>query len=844
MHVCGSTVTLVPLHHKAETAMCVDLREYHVMPHDAAGAPVDSAGFMLRHPQNQNGDVLLSGRSEDEAKEWIRVLAAAPNQDQPPRITTEAPAEGAATPRSPQTSSLLLPLPGWVLDAASHYPADANVLLENNKLSLAWYRLHFAQTSHANFLGENVNEKGEHVVISVMRSGERRIRAIVWTTASVTPLEIATTKKFKSFKRDLKTVLLEFDPQGLGKKHSKFRNVTGSRVANALVRIEDALFPRQLAVTVLFARADQQYSSQILGNSVVLDSSNEDVDAQGDQTGSSDGIAAFKDFLSLLGTEVELNGWDGYAGQLDTSAAARTGKTSYFTTVGATDIMFHVAPLIPGSQIRRAVRLKANIAAIVFLESANTSVQLDLIMSSRTCTILAVAPSPSVPGAYICQTARRREATGHSCLPSATAYPAGHPSLAGALLASLVNGIHSALRRFPVLVRELSNVRRAVYESLVMAVSTSSPGFELGPSSGNPVDVASMRVLAPIIGANKSGARGRADDACRFVQNVRITGWDIWDNMVYFADVRGLHTHNVLQSVSASRTLVSGAISSFRIVRSLGVVIFRGGVGKRAAKTSIQYAYLSSIGPAVTHTLDKTKSATCFDMLVTKGGTAMLAVAVKSTIRIFEWVHGLFVLSTTLKLEQRPIRVSFFSSGRLSLVLPSGFIVIHPVTGKYCKLLAEPQAEDEIAIGDNAQTTELDLDEPSSHVLITSRFSSVLIDADSGRSAHSIMPHISWIRAPHRIATLGPHVIGISGASIEVRLACSGAFMQATDLPQPIVALVSTGDSLFLASASGKTKSATVYQVYLAPTLLPIATRLAPDVAGLIDHICIDSVIA
>jgi hypothetical protein len=54
-----------------------------------------------------------------------------------------------------------------------------------------------------------------------------------------------------------------------------------------------------------------------------------------------------EEFLQFIGTRIEMSGWGGFAGGLDTSAETRTGKHSFYTEYDEFSIMFHVSTMLP-----------------------------------------------------------------------------------------------------------------------------------------------------------------------------------------------------------------------------------------------------------------------------------------------------------------------------------------------------------------------------------------------------------------------------------------------------------------------------------------------------------------
>jgi len=79
----------------------------------------------------------------------------------------------------------------------------------------------------------------------------------------------------------------------------------------------------------------------------------------------------FEQFLSCLGQKVELNGWTGYDGGLDTKG--RTGKHSIFAKWLDFEVMFHVSTYIPLDEgeermVERKKHIGNDVTCIVFLD--------------------------------------------------------------------------------------------------------------------------------------------------------------------------------------------------------------------------------------------------------------------------------------------------------------------------------------------------------------------------------------------------------------------------------------------------------------------------------------------
>ena len=60
----------------------------------------------------------------------------------------------------------------------------------------------------------------------------------------------------------------------------------------------------------------------------------------------------FDNFLKIIGTKIELNGWTGFRAGLDVRTGS-TGKSSVHTVHKDTEIMFHVSTMLPFSKVHK-----------------------------------------------------------------------------------------------------------------------------------------------------------------------------------------------------------------------------------------------------------------------------------------------------------------------------------------------------------------------------------------------------------------------------------------------------------------------------------------------------------
>jgi phosphoribosylcarboxyaminoimidazole (NCAIR) mutase len=93
--------------------------------------------------------------------------------------------------------------------------------------------------------------------------------------------------------------------------------------------------------------------------------------------GNKHGSAHFEEFLACIGNKIDLEGWTGFDGGLDTKKD-RTGKHSIFATWRDFEIMFHVSTFLPlGSGEEKYVEKKKHIAndmtTIIYLDTHTTA---------------------------------------------------------------------------------------------------------------------------------------------------------------------------------------------------------------------------------------------------------------------------------------------------------------------------------------------------------------------------------------------------------------------------------------------------------------------------------------
>ncbi|BFU21652.1 Rap/Ran GTPase-activating protein, putative [Entamoeba histolytica HM-1:IMSS-B] len=148
----------------------------------------------------------------------------------------------------------------------------------------------------------------------------------------------------------------EFQPAFPDLTRGEFYKVTDKmKFENEIVRFERMSAITHYKFGVLYCKAHQTDEDEMFGNT--------------------DGCPAFYKFLDLLGTKIELQGFDKYRGGLDVKSGS-TGIYSYFTQHLCYEIMFHVSTLLPEQpgdlqRVEKKRHIGNDVVVIIFKEQSN-----------------------------------------------------------------------------------------------------------------------------------------------------------------------------------------------------------------------------------------------------------------------------------------------------------------------------------------------------------------------------------------------------------------------------------------------------------------------------------------
>ena len=155
---------------------------------------------------------------------------------------------------------------------------------------------------------------------------------------------------------------------------------------SSLVIVEDLSFKRSLVELELILKI-RKYKFGVV--CVREGMSEEDIFSHNDYS------PAYNQFLHFLGTQIELQGWTGYKGDLDVKNGG-TGTHAFHTEFSGMEIIFQSASLLP--EIRRKPIIGNTISTIVFQESG--SFDPSLIVSQVLHVFVVVQPVQTAEGTF------------------------------------------------------------------------------------------------------------------------------------------------------------------------------------------------------------------------------------------------------------------------------------------------------------------------------------------------------------------------------------------------------------------------------------------------------------
>ena len=325
-----------------------------------------------------------------------------------------------------------VPGPGFSLElpSVSHawqLPETEINVRDDFRPEMNWYSRLFAPAPHTNYVGWHDSLGDSVVVVSVLvtdspSSPTDRVVywTIVWRREAIVKFHVTRDAHNNSY--TLADLLVDGGFSDLADKVKYLHPMSGSSnpgLVEALLGVEDPEDGNTWKVGVLLATEGQVEENEMFGNR--------------------DPSPNFAEFLDLLGTQVRLAGYSGYAAQLDVNYD-KSGLYSVATTLGQTEIMFHVSTHLqydPTDEqyIQRKRFIGNDIVVIVFADGETTEFPVSSLTSQYTNVLAIVRP---VQDGYRVDFARKRGLRPFDP-PHALVYPR-EPGFITSLLTKCLNG--------------------------------------------------------------------------------------------------------------------------------------------------------------------------------------------------------------------------------------------------------------------------------------------------------------------------------------------------------------------------------------------------------------------
>jgi len=298
-----------------------------------------------------------------------------------------------------------------------------------------------------------------HFSISVLKTPlQGKLRGILRTQSGdfrfFIPSSIFKGKTGKDLSgKDILKEMTKEIPELELKDVSKCVVVENSALHAELVKFEQSKIAQsaRMKIGVLYVKQGQTTEEEVFGNEY--------------------GSVQFESFLELLGDIIELEGWQGFKGDLDV-VHNQTGTHSLFTQFKGVDIMFHVSTLLPHStedeqQIAKKRCIGNDLTTIIFLEKGAVF-KPPCVSGDFLQVFAAVQPAVATDGTPGFRVGFSRRASVPSfgpVVPKTAFLPAAGGYLRDFLLAKLVNGERACIQS-EYMQSKMARTRRLFMDSL------------------------------------------------------------------------------------------------------------------------------------------------------------------------------------------------------------------------------------------------------------------------------------------------------------------------------------------------------------------------------------------
>ncbi|XP_046850590.1 rap1 GTPase-activating protein 1-like isoform X2 [Xenia sp. Carnegie-2017] len=350
---------------------------------------------------------------------------------------------------------------------------ESKIVIEDD-LEYSAYKNFFKNQEHYNYVtecclgslllslkfeenGVSSGEEKEEVVRVILRSSDRMEQRTI-------PM-----KNFSSSCVGPKDILKQFMPDLLEDFNDlNFQPILYPKASSLIMRFDEHGHAEKFKVGVVYQRPRQINESEFFNNKSCS--------------------KAMYDFLQILGDEIELFGFKGYNGGLDTKNH-QTGRKSVYTKYKGREIMFHVSTMLPHTsgdvqQLQRKRHIGNDIITFVF-QDENTPFCPSSIRSSFLhifFVVQVVEPYTNNTRYKITVTAKEDVPKFGPSLPNPAVFSKNDPHLKDFLLTKLLNAELAAYKakQFSTL---MERTRKMLFEDLISTLTKKtqeilSPGAE------------------------------------------------------------------------------------------------------------------------------------------------------------------------------------------------------------------------------------------------------------------------------------------------------------------------------------------------------------------------------
>eukprot|EP00012_Vannella_robusta_P008897 CAMPEP_0206200010 /NCGR_PEP_ID=MMETSP0166-20121206/10613_1 /ASSEMBLY_ACC=CAM_ASM_000260 /TAXON_ID=95228 /ORGANISM="Vannella robusta, Strain DIVA3 518/3/11/1/6" /LENGTH=307 /DNA_ID=CAMNT_0053618243 /DNA_START=245 /DNA_END=1168 /DNA_ORIENTATION=- len=230
----------------------------------------------------------------------------------------------------------------------------------------------------------------------------------------------------KSKKKPEQYAIIKYKPE-LG--HTALYECNYQAVKDQLLQIESPdVFEGKFRIGLLYSQPHQNNENEMFCNTEVSQD--------------------FEEFTDLLGTRIELQGWNKYPGGLDV-VGGKTGKYSLFTEFEGNEIMWHVPTMMPffpddPQQLERKKHVGNDRAVVIFRDPGGDPIPPNIVHSKAVHLCIVIEPVHNEEGDFyrVCVAYKNTVPFFEPALPEEAEFKKG-PTFINFLLHKLINGIQA-----------------------------------------------------------------------------------------------------------------------------------------------------------------------------------------------------------------------------------------------------------------------------------------------------------------------------------------------------------------------------------------------------------------